>query len=182
MIPEECTEHSSSAPNLSLYALEMDRVSKSHGTGPRAVPALCEVTLGLARGGVTAVIGSHGSGKSTLLACATGRQAPASGWVTVHDRVGTHPSDAWAALPAADAQGPELLVADDLDSPAPLYAATGRQDPDRTFLVTTGSPIVAAAADIVLFLVQGRLVDAMCDAPAAEIAAQLEALTAGQPG
>ncbi|MFD0297539.1 hypothetical protein ACFVH3_40130, partial [Streptomyces sp. NPDC127118] len=44
-------------------------------------------------------------------------------------------------------------------------------------LVTTRAGPVAAPPDVVLFLVDGRLADVMCDAPADGIAARLAQLT-----
>ncbi|MFE2937330.1 ATP-binding cassette domain-containing protein, partial [Streptomyces sp. NPDC059278] len=111
----------------------MDAVSMSYGP----LPVLSEVTIGLVRGGVTAVIGLPGSGKSTLLACATGRQTPTSGWVGRHDRIVTPDPVEWERLPAADRDRPELLVADDLEEAQHLYAAMDLEDEARTVLVTT---------------------------------------------
>ncbi|MFE3161365.1 ATP-binding cassette domain-containing protein, partial [Streptomyces sp. NPDC059221] len=111
----------------------MDAVSMSYGP----LPVLSEVTIGLVRGGVTAVIGLPGSGKSTLLACVTGRQTPTSGWVGRHDRIVTPDPVEWERLPAADRDRPELLVADDLEEAQHLYSAMDLEDEARTVLVTT---------------------------------------------
>ena len=59
------------------------KVTKSYGTADSAVTALDGVTLGLARGTFTAVMGPSGSGKSTLLQCAAGLDRPDSGIVRV---------------------------------------------------------------------------------------------------
>ncbi|WP_438874356.1 ABC transporter ATP-binding protein [Streptomyces griseoloalbus] len=64
-------------------ALRLVKVTKSYGTGDSAVTALDGVTLGLARGTFTAVMGPSGSGKSTLLQCAAGLDRPDSGIVQV---------------------------------------------------------------------------------------------------
>ncbi|MFB7463006.1 ATP-binding cassette domain-containing protein [Streptomyces sp. NPDC056224] len=155
----------------------MDAVSKNYG----AAQALSEVTIGLVRGGVTAVIGPPGAGKSTLLACATGRRAPSAGWVGRHDRIVTPDPSCWERLPAADPARPELLVADDLADAGSLHTVMGLEDEARTVLVTTSAAAVAAAADVVLFLVEGRLADVMCDVTAAQIDARLAQLTAPRP-
>lgn len=66
-------------------ALRLDRVTKTYGSGESAVTALREVSIGLARGTFTAVMGPSGSGKSTFLHCAagsTGRRPEVSGSVT----------------------------------------------------------------------------------------------------
>ena len=64
-------------------ALRLVKVTKSYGTVDSAVTALDGVTLGLARGTFTAVMGPSGSGKSTLLQCAAGLDRPDSGIVRV---------------------------------------------------------------------------------------------------
>ncbi|MFI8304766.1 ABC transporter ATP-binding protein [Streptomyces sp. NPDC085927] len=64
-------------------ALRLVKVTKSYGSAGNAVTALDGVTLGLARGTFTAVMGPSGSGKSTLLQCAAGLDRPDSGVVRV---------------------------------------------------------------------------------------------------
>ncbi|MFI8529015.1 ABC transporter ATP-binding protein [Streptomyces aquilus] len=64
-------------------ALRLVKVSKTYGSDDSAVTALDEVTLGLARGTFTAVMGPSGSGKSTLLQCAAGLDRPDHGIVVV---------------------------------------------------------------------------------------------------
>ncbi|PBC59816.1 ABC transporter [Streptomyces sp. Tue6028] len=70
-------------PGPAAEALRLVKVGKSYGTGAGAVTALDGVTLGLARGTFTAVMGPSGSGKSTLLQCAAGLERPDSGIVRV---------------------------------------------------------------------------------------------------
>ncbi|MFL5998748.1 MAG: ABC transporter ATP-binding protein [Streptomyces sp.] len=64
-------------------ALRLVKVTRTYGTGDSAVTALDGVTLSLARGTFTAVMGPSGSGKSTLLQCAAGLDRPDSGIVRV---------------------------------------------------------------------------------------------------
>ncbi|WP_086820474.1 ABC transporter ATP-binding protein [Allokutzneria sp. NRRL B-24872] len=61
-------------------------VIKEYGGGEQAVRALAGVTLELARGTFTAVMGPSGSGKSTLMQCAAGLDQPTSGEVTLVGR------------------------------------------------------------------------------------------------
>ncbi|MFD7818248.1 ABC transporter ATP-binding protein [Streptomyces sp. NPDC059785] len=67
----------------SREALRLVKVSKTYGSGDGAVTALDGVSLSLARGTFTAVMGPSGSGKSTLLQCAAGLDRPDGGIVTV---------------------------------------------------------------------------------------------------
>jgi putative ABC transport system ATP-binding protein len=58
-----------------MSALELRQVSKTYGSGPTEVRALCGVDLTVERGELVAIMGPSGSGKSTLL--------PTSGQVLV---------------------------------------------------------------------------------------------------
>ncbi|MFD0070230.1 ABC transporter ATP-binding protein, partial [Streptomyces sp. NPDC127574] len=64
-------------------ALRLVKVTRTYGEAESAVTALDGVTLSLARGTFTAVMGPSGSGKSTLLQCAAGLDRPDSGIVMV---------------------------------------------------------------------------------------------------
>jgi putative ABC transport system ATP-binding protein len=64
-------------------AVLLDDVRRSYPNGGGSVAALAGVTLALAPGSFTAVMGPSGSGKSTLLNCAAGLDAPTSGRVVV---------------------------------------------------------------------------------------------------
>src|SRR5690349_5139435 len=75
-------------------ALRLVSVSKIYG-GQQPVAALRDVSLALAPGSFTSIMGPSGSGKSTLLQCAAGLDRPTSGQVIV----------AGAALPEGDATG-----------------------------------------------------------------------------
>jgi putative ABC transport system ATP-binding protein len=60
--------------------------TKLYGHGPTAVRALDEVSLDLAGGRLTAIMGPSGSGKSTLLHCMAGLDGLTSGRTFVGDR------------------------------------------------------------------------------------------------
>jgi putative ABC transport system ATP-binding protein len=62
-------------------AVQLTEVSKVYGRGDTAVTALDRVSIALARGSFTAVMGPSGSGKSTFLHCAAGLDRPTSGTV-----------------------------------------------------------------------------------------------------
>jgi putative ABC transport system ATP-binding protein len=223
--------------------------------GAEPVHALRGVSLALATGSFTAVMGPSGSGKSTLLTCAAGLDTPSSGRILVGEReIGTLSSDAltrfrrehvgfvfqsynlighltvadnirlpmvlagrepdprWLAELVADVglEGledrrpgelsggqaqrvaiarallprPTVILADEptgaLDSRTgaqvlEVLRATARRL-GQTVVVVTHDPRVAAAADRVLFLADGRLVDHL-DAPTVEqITARMVAL------
>ena len=64
-------------------AHELDRVTRTYGSGRTEVVALGGVSLTVARGELVSVMGSSGSGKSTLLSLAGGLDMPTSGRVSV---------------------------------------------------------------------------------------------------
>ena len=60
-------------------------VTRTYGEGETAVDALRGVSLDIARGRLTAVMGPSGSGKSTLMHILAGLDQPSSGTVTIED-------------------------------------------------------------------------------------------------
>jgi putative ABC transport system ATP-binding protein len=75
--------HSNGTPEDS--AVRLDAVRKVYGKRASAVEALRGVSLALAPGSFTAIMGPSGSGKSTLLNCAAGLDRPTDGRVTIGD-------------------------------------------------------------------------------------------------
>ena len=64
--------------------IRLDGVTKTYQAG--SVPALADVSMGVAAGEVAAVMGPSGSGKSTLLNLIAGLDRPSAGTVTVAGR------------------------------------------------------------------------------------------------
>ena len=69
----------------STQAVALRDVRKVYGRGDGSVVALDGVTVGLARGSFTALMGPSGSGKSTFLNVAAGLDRPTSGTITLAD-------------------------------------------------------------------------------------------------
>ena len=65
------------------YVLELDQVTRVHGSGETAVHALRGIDLGVLPGELVAAMGPSGSGKSTLLNVAGGLDEPTGGTVRV---------------------------------------------------------------------------------------------------
>jgi ABC-type glutathione transport system ATPase component len=68
-----CSTRFSSEAVTSTQAVALREVRKVYGRGDGSVVALDGVTVGLARGSFTALMGPSGSGKSTFLNVAAGR-------------------------------------------------------------------------------------------------------------
>ncbi|WP_433611534.1 ABC transporter ATP-binding protein [Prescottella agglutinans] len=66
-------------------AVRLADVSKTYGSGRAQVTALDNVSLTLAPGSFTAIMGPSGSGKSTFLHCAAGLDQPSRGSVWLGD-------------------------------------------------------------------------------------------------
>lgn len=70
-------------PTIVPTAVQFTNVRKGFLDGERTVEVLRGVTVRIAAGSFTAVMGPSGSGKSTLLNCAAGLDTPTSGTVSV---------------------------------------------------------------------------------------------------
>src|SRR5436189_4751656 len=77
----EASSTSLAEPAVAAPAVALRDVRKVHGRGDGAVVALDGVSVALARGSFTAIMGPSGSGKSTFLNVAAGLDRPTSGTV-----------------------------------------------------------------------------------------------------
>ncbi len=75
-----------SAMPAATPAARVDDVSKVYGRGETAVVALAHVSLDIAAGEFTAIMGPSGSGKSTLMHCAAGLDAVTRGRVFLGEK------------------------------------------------------------------------------------------------
>jgi putative ABC transport system ATP-binding protein len=69
-------------PPPPVHAIQLDAVTKVYGKGNSAVRALRGVSIAIAHGTLTAVMGPSGSGRSTLLHVAAGLDRPSDGRVS----------------------------------------------------------------------------------------------------
>ena len=72
-------------PTATTPAARAVDLTKVYGRGETQVVALDRVSLDIARGEFTAIMGPSGSGKSTLMHCAAGLDAVTGGQVYVGD-------------------------------------------------------------------------------------------------
>ena len=73
-------------PEPAPPAVRAENVTKVYGSGPTAVKALDDVSIGFPAGEFTAIMGPSGSGKSTLLHCLAGLDRVTAGQVFLADR------------------------------------------------------------------------------------------------
>jgi len=76
---------SSTTSSTTATVARAEGVSKLYGSGDAAVAALDNVSVGLAKGRFTAIMGPSGSGKSTLLHMLAGLDRPSTGEVYLGD-------------------------------------------------------------------------------------------------
>jgi putative ABC transport system ATP-binding protein len=73
-------------PSTTRYAARVRNLTKTYGSGQALVRALDDVTLDLAAGEFTAVMGPSGSGKSTLMHCCAALDTADQGQVFIGDQ------------------------------------------------------------------------------------------------
>jgi nitrate/nitrite transport system ATP-binding protein len=72
--------------------LELNKVSKGYGFGPKRAAVLHDINLSIAEGEFVAIVGYSGAGKTTLMSLIAGLQHPDQGTVQLRGETVTEPS------------------------------------------------------------------------------------------
>ena len=70
-----------------MHALDVAGLSKTYGEGPKAVPAIAELTFTVDPGEFLCIVGPSGCGKTTLLKCLSGLLRPTAGTASIEGEV-----------------------------------------------------------------------------------------------
>ncbi|MFD7318912.1 ATP-binding cassette domain-containing protein [Streptomyces sp. NPDC059883] len=137
------------------------------------------VSLVVREGVFLAVMGEDSPGKTTLLKCLSGEIQPSSGVVrrAPGSGDGRGPLASWVSGPggpggaggagsvaAAVALGPRLLLADEASEESGAALRRAVEGHGVAAVMSASSPTVAACADAVVFLRDGRVVDMVAGA------------------
>lgn len=129
------------APSATGYAARAEHATKTYGEGDTIVTALRDLSIGLASGQFTAIMGPSGSGKSTLMHCLAGLDTLTSGRVLIGDTDLASLSDRERTVLRRDRLGfvfqafnllPTLTAEENITLPADLAG----HDPDPAWLDT----------------------------------------------
>ena len=80
------------------HLLEIRNVAKTYGRGPKATPAIADVSLTVGDGEFVCVVGPSGCGKTTLLKCVGGLLRPTRGQVLLRGKQVTSPPEEMALV------------------------------------------------------------------------------------
>jgi ABC-type lipoprotein export system ATPase subunit len=69
---------------MSEVVIELEKVSKTYGSGAAATRAVADVSMAVERGSWVAIMGPSGHGKSTLLQLMGGLDRPSTGRILLH--------------------------------------------------------------------------------------------------
>jgi len=134
--------------------LELRRVSKTYQNGGQPVEVLREVSLALAPGTVTALVGRSGCGKTTLLNLAGAMDFPTAGEVLIDGRATSTLSESELTALRRRRVGfvfqffqllPTLSVIENVELPLLLAGSSGARDAARDRLRWVGLDEKAAA-------------------------------------
>jgi putative ABC transport system ATP-binding protein len=135
------------APTLTTSAARAEHVSKTYGAGDATVHALHDVSVSLAAGEFTAIMGPSGSGKSTLLHVLAGLDRPTAGEIYVGDTEITRLKDKPLTLLRRDRIGfifqsfnllPTLTAAENIVLPIRIAGRKPDADWVRSVVETVG--------------------------------------------
>jgi putative ABC transport system ATP-binding protein len=134
--------------------LELRQVSKTYSSDGQNVTALCDVSLRLEAGTITALVGRSGCGKSTLLNLAGAMDFPTSGEVLIDGRATSTLSEGELTALRRKRIGfvfqffqllPTLTVLENVELPLLLAGAADTEGPARDWLQWVGLAEKAAA-------------------------------------
>src|SRR3954453_4026492 len=140
------TTSTTATTTITRSAARAWKVSKADGDGDAAVTALDDVSVSLAAGQFTAIMGPSGSGKSTLLHVLAGLDRPTSGQIYLGDTEITHLKDKALTLLRRDQIGfifqsfnllPTLTAAENIVLPMRI---AGRK-PDNVWVKSIIDPV-----------------------------------------
>jgi putative ABC transport system ATP-binding protein len=132
-------DHLASDSASTPLAARLNGVTKTYGSGPRAVRALNDLSVEFSAQSFTAIMGPSGSGKSTLVQIAAGLERPTAGHVELAGRELGGLSETGLTRLRRDGVGfvfqafnlmPTLTVAENVE--LPLRLSGRRPDPART--------------------------------------------------
>src|ERR671936_684261 len=170
-------------------------LTRRYGAGETAVDALRGVSVEVAEGRLTAVMGPSGSGKSTLMHILAGLDRPDAAWVDeltakvgLGDRLTHRPSELSGgqqqrvAIARALVSKPTVMFADEPTGNLDSTTSAGILDLLRDSVTSFGQTTVmvthdahaAAIADRVLFLADGQIVKDLGPSSAIQILQTME--------
>lgn len=107
----------------------VNKIKKSFGAGPAALPVVGGVSLTIADGEFVAIVGPSGCGKSTLMKIISGFEQPDEGEVTIDGKLATKPSPKGIVISQHGSVFPWLTVQQNL-----MFGLNGDEHGDKAAL------------------------------------------------